>query len=151
VRPYLEKTHHEEGLVEGLKVKTLSSNPSTTKKEKKCSQFSFSQSLSLAVWSRAVGCQCPPHTYQTSPGLWLGGCRSSLQSNDIVSFLVCLLPCCHLILGRDVLHHLNQCFLSKDTEAFKKPKNEVLVKIHRSDKAWGQYDILGLCPKRAGP
>jgi hypothetical protein len=31
VRPYLEKILHKKGLVEGLKV---SSNPSTTKKEK---------------------------------------------------------------------------------------------------------------------
>jgi hypothetical protein len=31
VRPYLEKTLHKKGLVEWLKVKALSSNPSTTK------------------------------------------------------------------------------------------------------------------------
>jgi hypothetical protein len=35
VRSCLEKTHHEKGLVERLKVKTLSSIPSTTKKKKK--------------------------------------------------------------------------------------------------------------------
>jgi hypothetical protein len=34
-RPYLNKTHHKKGLVEWLKVKALSSNPSTTKKKKK--------------------------------------------------------------------------------------------------------------------
>jgi hypothetical protein len=35
VRPYLKKTHHRKGLVEWLKVKALSSNPSTAKKKKK--------------------------------------------------------------------------------------------------------------------
>jgi hypothetical protein len=35
VRPYLKKTHHKNVLVEWLKVKALSSNPSTAKKEKK--------------------------------------------------------------------------------------------------------------------
>jgi hypothetical protein len=34
VKPYLEKTHHKKGLVEWLKVKTLSSNPSTAKTDK---------------------------------------------------------------------------------------------------------------------
>jgi hypothetical protein len=33
-RPYLEKTHYKKGLAEWLKVKTLNSNPSTTKKKK---------------------------------------------------------------------------------------------------------------------
>jgi hypothetical protein len=33
-RPYLEKTHHKKGLVEWLKVKTLSSSPSTAKRKK---------------------------------------------------------------------------------------------------------------------
>jgi hypothetical protein len=32
-RPYLEKNHHRKGLVEQLKVQTLSSNPSTAKKK----------------------------------------------------------------------------------------------------------------------
>jgi hypothetical protein len=35
VRPYLENTHHKNGLVEWLKVKALSSSPSTAKKKKK--------------------------------------------------------------------------------------------------------------------
>jgi hypothetical protein len=35
VRPYLENTLHQKGLVEWLKVKALSSSPSTAKKEKK--------------------------------------------------------------------------------------------------------------------
>jgi hypothetical protein len=34
MRPYLENTHHKKRLVEWLKVKVLSSNPSTTKKKK---------------------------------------------------------------------------------------------------------------------
>jgi hypothetical protein len=34
VRPYLEKAHHKKGLVEWLKVKALSSSPSTTKIKK---------------------------------------------------------------------------------------------------------------------
>jgi hypothetical protein len=34
MRPYLEKTHHKKGLVEWLKMKTLSSNFSTAKKNK---------------------------------------------------------------------------------------------------------------------
>jgi ribosomal protein S21 len=34
-RPYLKKTLHKKGLVEWLKLKSLSSNPSTEKKEKK--------------------------------------------------------------------------------------------------------------------
>jgi hypothetical protein len=34
-RPYLGKTHHKKALVEWLKVKGLSSNPSTAKKIKK--------------------------------------------------------------------------------------------------------------------
>jgi hypothetical protein len=33
--PYLEKSHHKKGLVEWLKVWTLSSNPSTTREKKK--------------------------------------------------------------------------------------------------------------------
>jgi hypothetical protein len=33
VRPYLEKTHHKKGLVEWLKVKALSSSPSTENKK----------------------------------------------------------------------------------------------------------------------
>jgi hypothetical protein len=37
-RPYLEKTHHKKGLVEWLKVLTLSSNPRTIKKKKKKSR-----------------------------------------------------------------------------------------------------------------
>jgi hypothetical protein len=41
-RPYLEKTHHKKGLVEWLKVKALSSNPSTAKKKKKLSTHSTS-------------------------------------------------------------------------------------------------------------
>jgi hypothetical protein len=32
MRPYLEKKHHKKGLVEWLKVKALSSNPSTANK-----------------------------------------------------------------------------------------------------------------------
>jgi hypothetical protein len=32
VRPYLEKTNHKKELAEWLKVKALSSNPTTTKK-----------------------------------------------------------------------------------------------------------------------
>jgi hypothetical protein len=32
---YLEKTHHKKGLVEWLKVKTLSSSPNTTHRQKK--------------------------------------------------------------------------------------------------------------------
>jgi hypothetical protein len=32
-RPYLEKTHHQIGLMEWLKVVALSSNPSTVKKK----------------------------------------------------------------------------------------------------------------------
>jgi hypothetical protein len=35
VRPYLEKSHHKKGLAEWVKVKALSSNPSTSKKKKK--------------------------------------------------------------------------------------------------------------------
>jgi hypothetical protein len=35
MRPYFENTHHKKGLVESLKVKVLSSSPSTTKKKKK--------------------------------------------------------------------------------------------------------------------
>jgi hypothetical protein len=35
VRPYLEKTFHKKELAEWLKVKDLSSNPSTAKKKKK--------------------------------------------------------------------------------------------------------------------
>jgi hypothetical protein len=35
VRPYLKNTHHKKGLAEWLKVKTLSSNPSTKKKKRK--------------------------------------------------------------------------------------------------------------------
>jgi hypothetical protein len=35
VRPYLQKPYHKKGLVEWLKVKALSSNPSTMKKKKK--------------------------------------------------------------------------------------------------------------------
>jgi hypothetical protein len=31
LRPHLEKTHHKKGIVEWLKVKALSSTPSTTK------------------------------------------------------------------------------------------------------------------------
>jgi hypothetical protein len=34
-RPYLENTHHSNGLVEWLKMKALSSRPSTTKKKKR--------------------------------------------------------------------------------------------------------------------
>jgi hypothetical protein len=34
-RPYLGNTHHKKGLVEWLKVKALSSSPSTAKKKKK--------------------------------------------------------------------------------------------------------------------
>jgi ribosomal protein S21 len=34
MRPYLKKTHHKKGLVEWLKVQTLSSSPSTAKKKK---------------------------------------------------------------------------------------------------------------------
>jgi hypothetical protein len=34
MRPYLEKIHHKKGLAEWLKVKALSSSPSTTKKKK---------------------------------------------------------------------------------------------------------------------
>jgi hypothetical protein len=34
LRPYLEKTQHKKGLVERLKVKALSSNPSTEKENK---------------------------------------------------------------------------------------------------------------------
>jgi hypothetical protein len=33
-RPYLEKTHHQKGMLEWLKVYALSSNPSTGKKKK---------------------------------------------------------------------------------------------------------------------
>jgi hypothetical protein len=33
-RPYLENTHHKKGLAEKLKVKALSSSPSTEKKKK---------------------------------------------------------------------------------------------------------------------
>jgi hypothetical protein len=33
MRPYLEDTHHKNGLVEWLKVKALSSNPSTAKRK----------------------------------------------------------------------------------------------------------------------
>jgi hypothetical protein len=35
VKPYLENTHHKKGLMEWLKVKGLSSNPSTEEKKKK--------------------------------------------------------------------------------------------------------------------
>jgi hypothetical protein len=35
VRPYLENTHYNKGLVEWLKVKVLSSSPTTGKKKKK--------------------------------------------------------------------------------------------------------------------
>jgi hypothetical protein len=35
MRPYLEKPHHDKGLVEWLKVKALSSNPSTATTTKK--------------------------------------------------------------------------------------------------------------------
>jgi hypothetical protein len=35
LRPYLEKSLHKEGLVEWLKVKALSSNPSTAKKKRR--------------------------------------------------------------------------------------------------------------------
>jgi hypothetical protein len=34
MRPYLEKTHHRKGLMEWLKVPSLSLSPSTTKKQK---------------------------------------------------------------------------------------------------------------------
>jgi hypothetical protein len=34
-RPYLENTHHKKGLVEWLKVLALSSNPRTSKRNKK--------------------------------------------------------------------------------------------------------------------
>jgi hypothetical protein len=34
MRPYLKNTHHKKGLVEWLKVKALSSNPSTSRKKK---------------------------------------------------------------------------------------------------------------------
>jgi hypothetical protein len=40
VKPYLENTHHKKGLMEWLKVKGLSSNPSTEKKKKKRSPTS---------------------------------------------------------------------------------------------------------------
>jgi hypothetical protein len=39
MRPYIEKTHHTRGLVEWLKVKALSSNPSTAKKFSRKSLF----------------------------------------------------------------------------------------------------------------
>jgi hypothetical protein len=34
MRPYVENIHHKKGMVEWLKVKTLSSSPSTEKKTK---------------------------------------------------------------------------------------------------------------------
>jgi ribosomal protein S21 len=39
VRPYLEKPFTKEGLVEWLKVKALSSSPSTEKKKKKKTHY----------------------------------------------------------------------------------------------------------------
>jgi hypothetical protein len=50
VRPYLKKAHHKNGLVEWLKVKALSSNPSTshrhTKKDKEVGRFMLDSGLS---------------------------------------------------------------------------------------------------------
>jgi hypothetical protein len=48
--PYLKKAHHKNGLVEWLKVKALSSNPSTshrhTKKDKEVGRFMLDSGLS---------------------------------------------------------------------------------------------------------
>jgi hypothetical protein len=52
-RPYLENIQHKKGLVEGLKVKALSSSPSTTKtknKQKKPLQLPTCPGMDSSMW-----------------------------------------------------------------------------------------------------
>jgi hypothetical protein len=50
VRTYLEKTLHKKGLVEWLKVETLSSKPSTNKRKKKSISLCVSIEVYMYNW-----------------------------------------------------------------------------------------------------
>jgi hypothetical protein len=65
-RPYLEKPFTKIGLVEWLKVKTLSSNPSTTKKKKDTESTCPNLPETTACWTHNAS--IPPHSTLSLPG-----------------------------------------------------------------------------------
>jgi hypothetical protein len=50
VRLYLEKTHHKKGLVEWLKVKDLSSIPTTVKKKKRKERYIVGKYVNITMY-----------------------------------------------------------------------------------------------------